>query len=62
MIALGSGLQFVRQCIEQHFRIGVGIDVPQVLAEHLLLEFFGVGQVAVVPENDPEWRVDIKRL
>ena len=28
-------LQLVREHVEQHFRIGVGVDVPPVLPEHL---------------------------
>jgi hypothetical protein len=55
-------LQFVREHVQQHLGVGVRVDVPQVLAEHLVLELVGVGQVAVMSEDDPERRVDVERL
>ncbi len=36
--------------------------MPQVLAEQLVFEFGGVGEVAVVRQHDAEGRVDVKRL
>ena len=62
LLALCGELQFVREHVEQHFRVGVGIDVAQILTEHLLLQYLGIGQVAVVAEDDPERGVDIERL
>jgi hypothetical protein len=55
-------LQLVRQHVEQHLGIGVGIDVAQVLPEQVALELIGVGQVAVVPQHDAKGRVDVERL
>jgi len=52
----------MRQDIEQHFRVGIGIDVTAVILEHLDLELFPVGQVAVMRKRDAEWRIDVKRL
>ncbi len=62
LLALCGELQFVREYIEQHFRVGVGIDVAQILTEHLLLEGFRIGQVAVVTEDNPKRGIDIERL
>ena len=55
-------LQLVRQNIEQHFRIGIGVDVAQVVHEQLFLQLGSVGQVAVVAEHDAERRVHVERL
>ena len=55
-------LQFVRENVEQHFGIRIGIDVPQVLAEQIAFELIGIGQVAVVPEHEAERRIDVERL
>jgi hypothetical protein len=57
-----SRLQFVGQHVEQHFGIGLGVDVPAVAPEHVVLQLLGIGQVAVVDQRDPEGRVDIERL
>lgn len=54
--------QLVREDVEQHFRIGAGVDVTQIRREQLLLELVGVGQVAVVRQRDAVRRVDIERL
>ena len=50
------------QHIEQHFRIGIGVDVAQIFHEQLLLQFFGIGQVAVMAEHNSEWRIHIEWL
>ena len=55
-------LQLERKHVEQHFRIRVGIDVPEVELEELALQRFAVGQVAVVRKRDAERRVDVERL
>ena len=52
LLALGGELELVRQDVEQYLRVGVRVDVAQVLAEHLLLEHLGIRQVAVVAEDD----------
>ena len=55
-------LDFMREHVEQHFRIGIGVDVAAVVLEHLFLELFPVGQVAVVGQRDAERCVDVERL
>ncbi|MNQ74601.1 hypothetical protein D3C85_893620 [compost metagenome] len=55
-------LDFMRQHVEQHFRIGIGIDVAAVVLEHFQLQLFPVGQVAIVRQGDAEWRIHIERL
>ena len=41
-------LQFGREHVEQHFRIGSGIQMPAVLAHQHFGEFARIGQIAVV--------------
>jgi hypothetical protein len=55
-------LQLVRQHVHQHLGVGAGVDVPQVGAEHLVLQLRRVGEVAVVPQHDAEGRIDVERL
>jgi len=55
-------LDFMRQHVKQNFRIGIGIDMAQILAKHLALELLGVGQVAIVSEHNTKRRVDIEWL
>ena len=55
-------LQFVREHVEQHFGVGIGVDVAAVDAEHLVFQLLPVGQVAVVREHDAERRVHVERL
>ncbi len=52
--SLGFRLQFMSQHVQQHFRIGIGIDVAQVLHEQLFFQFFCIGQIAVVSQHDAE--------
>ena len=58
----GGCLQLVGQHIEQHFRIGLGIDVPPIEAKHLFLELSRIGEVAVVSQRQTEGRIDVKGL
>src|SRR5471032_1013877 len=58
----GGLLDFVGQHVQQHFRVGVGVDVAAVVLEHLFFELFPVGQVAVVGQGNAERRVDVERL
>jgi hypothetical protein len=44
---------FECQHVEQHLRIGIGVDVAEVELEQFLLEGFAVGQVAVVGDVMP---------
>ena len=55
-------LQFMSQYIEKHFRIGIGIDVTQILPKQLLIKLGCIGEIAVMPEHDSERRIDIERL
>jgi hypothetical protein len=61
-IAVGGGLDFVGQHVQQDFRIGTGVDVTAVDTEQLILELGLVGQVAVVRQRDAERRIDVERL
>jgi hypothetical protein len=61
-VADRSALELMREHVEQYFGIRIGVDVPQVLLEHLLLQRIGVRQVAVMAEDNAERRVDVKRL
>ena len=54
--------ELVRQHIEQHFRVAVGVDVAVVGVEQLRLVHGRIGQVTVVREHQAEGRVDIKGL
>ena len=45
---VSEALKLMREHVQQNLGIGTGVDVPQVLPEHLLLQRIGVGQVAVV--------------
>ena len=55
-------LQLMRQDIEQHLGIGIGVDVAQILQKHVALQLLGVGEVAVMRQHDAEGRIDVKRL
>ena len=59
LAALG---QLVGEHVEQHFRIGAGVDVAQVRFVDLLGQLFNVGQVTVVRQGDAVRRVDVERL
>jgi hypothetical protein len=61
-VRAGGLLQLVRQHVEKHLGVGVGVDVTQVLAEQVAFELLGVGQVAVVTQHDPERGVDVQGL
>ena len=55
-------VELVREHVEQHFGIGLGVDVAAVLLEHLAPQRVGVDQVAVVRQRDAVRRVDVERL
>jgi hypothetical protein len=40
--------QFVRKHVQQHFRIGLGVDVPVILLGNFTAQGFGIGQIAVM--------------
>ena len=48
--------------VEQHFRIGIGVDVAQIGSEQVAAQLIGVGQVAVVRQGDAVGTVYIERL
>ena len=54
--------QLAREHVEQHFRIGAGVEMTEVFADQHFRELGGVRQVAVVPEADAVRRVDVERL
>ena len=54
--------QLMRQHIEQHFRIGIGVDMAQIQPEQLFLQLLGVGQIAIVRQHQAERQIDVKRL
>ena len=60
--AVGVLLQFVREHVQQHLGIGIRVDVPEVLAEQVALQLFGVREIAVVAEDDAERGVHIEGL
>src|SRR3546814_2807774 len=45
-------VELVREHVEQHFRIRLGVDVAPILLEHLAAQRIGVDQVAVVRQRD----------
>ena len=55
-------LQFMSEYVEQHFRVGIGIQVALVLDEEFLLELFGIGQITVVRKRNALGGIDIERL
>ena len=54
--------QLVGQHVEQHFGVAVGVDVAVVGGKQLGFQLGGVGQVAVVRQDQAKRRVDVKRL
>ncbi len=59
LAALG---QLVSEHVQQHFRVGTGVDVTQVGFVDLFGQLFNVGQVTVMRQGDAVRRVDVKRL
>ena len=57
-----AAFEFVRQHVDQHFGIRLGIDVAVIDIEQFTLERHRVDQVAVVRQHQAERRVDVKRL
>ena len=55
-------LQLVREHVQQNFRIGVRVDVTQILPEKIVLQLLGIREISVVPEHDAERRIHVKRL
>jgi hypothetical protein len=59
---IGLRLEFVGEDIEQDLGIGVGVDVPTILAEQIAFQRVGVRQVAVVCETDAIRGIDVEGL
>ena len=59
---LRGALELERQHVQQHFAVGVGVDVAEIELEQLALQLLAVGQVAVVAERHAERRIDVERL
>ena len=55
-------LDLMREHVEQHLRVTLGIDVPMVFAEQLVFESLGIGQIAVMHQHDAKRRIHVKRL
>jgi hypothetical protein len=55
-------LQLVRQHVDQHLGVALGVDVAAVDVEQLGLQRLRIGQVAVVHQHDAEGRVDVEGL
>ena len=61
-LAVAGAPQFVRQYVEQHFRVAFGVDVAVVGMRQLHAQSLGVGEVAVMYQHDAERRIHVKRL
>jgi len=61
-LQLAAHRQFMGKHVQQHFGVGVGVDVTQVGLVDLLGQLLDVGQVAVVRQGDAVRRVDVERL
>ena len=60
---LADGLaQLVSEHVEQHFAVGLGVHMAQVLGIDLLVQLGGVGEVAVVCQHDAKGGADVKGL
>ena len=57
-----DALQLGGKHVEQHFGVGLGVQVAAILADQHLGELGGVGQVAVMRQADAVGRVDVERL
>ena len=55
-------LEFVREDVEQHLGVGVGVDVAQVFAEDFLFQLHGVGEITVVRQRQAKGRINVERL
>ena len=60
---LADGLaQLVGEDVEQHFAVGLGVYMAQILGIDLLVQLGGVGEVAVVRQHDAKGGADVKGL
>jgi hypothetical protein len=51
---LRGALELEREHVQQHFAVGIGVDVAKVELPQLALQRLAVGEVAVVAERQPE--------
>ena len=54
--------QFVREDVEQHLGVATGVEMAEVVAREFVGELRGVGQVAIVGDDEAVGRVDVERL
>ena len=54
--------ELVRKHVEQHFSVAIGVEVATIDVEQLFAQGVGVGQVAVVNQDQAKWRVHVERL
>ena len=62
LLSIAGPAQLVRQHIEQHFRVTLGVDVTVIGFGQIFAQGLCIGQIAVVHHDDAERGVDIKRL
>ena len=55
-------VQFVGKNIEKDLGIRIGVEMPLILNKELMLQGFGIGQVAVMRQSDPVGRIHIEGL
>ena len=48
--------------IQQHLRIGIGIEVPQVVLKHFLGQLLGISEITVMGQGYAVGRIYIERL
>ncbi len=58
----GSAVHLMSQHIQQNFGITLGIDMPVIRIEQLVLERLGIGEITVMHQHDAKGRVHIERL
>lgn len=61
-LQLATHRQLMSEDVQQHFRIGTGVDMTQIGFVDFLGQLFDVGQVTVVRQRNAVRRVDIERL
>ena len=55
-------LQLMGEDVEQDLRVRLGVDVAQVLHEEVALQVLGVGEIAVVGQDDSVGGIDVEGL
>ena len=57
-----DALQLGREDVQQHFRVGSGVEMPPVLTNDHLGKLGGIGEIAVVRQTDAIGRIDVEGL